>query len=47
MAERNEPETLIQKLEEIKNLSRIRRFSRREAIRYIPKFALANLMHSN
>ena len=35
------------KLQKPKNSSRIRRFTRREAIQFIPKFALANLMRSN
>ena len=30
-----------------KNSSRIRRFTRREAIQFIPKFAFANLMRIN
>ena len=47
MGEFTSPEAFINK-ENLKTqiLSRIRRFTRREAIRYFTKFALANLMRS-
>ena len=47
MGEFTSPEAFINK-ENLKTqiLSRIRRFTRREAIRYFTKFALANLMRN-